>query len=258
VIFGASVLVALSAIRIFLRNRDWRDDVTLLSCALAAEPKDPVLHNGLGLAYWLRMEPEAAEREWRETLRLDPNNSSALNSLGMAYAKSERLGEAEKLFQAAILLEPNFASAHLNLGAAYAEMGNWEDAERQFRAAVALAPLDFQAHNMLGKLFFDTGRLREAEEQFRRSVDAEPNVGAYDYLGYICLRQGARAQAKLAFEAALAINASDSRAHFNLGLIYAAAGQKAEATRELRKALEADPGNPEILSALQKLYTEKP
>jgi tetratricopeptide (TPR) repeat protein len=252
-IFGSGLLVALCAVRIFTRNRDWRDDVTLLSRTLAVEPKEARLHDGLGLAYWLRGEPEAAEAEWRAALRLDPSNSSTLNYLGMAYARNQRLGEAAKLFQAAISLEPSFARPHLNLGATYAQMGRMEDAERQLRAAVVLTPLDFEAHNLLGKLCFDSGRLREAEEQFRQSLDVEPNVAAYDYLGDIYLRAGARGQAKLAFEAALVLNASDSHAHFNLGLIYAAAGQNAEALRELRKALEADPGSPEVLSALQRL-----
>lgn len=128
-----------------------------------------------------------------------------------------------------------------------------EAAEAQFREAVALSPLSFRAHNVLGKLYFDAGRFREAEEQFRLSVDAEPNVAAYDHLGYIYQRVGDGAQAERAFKAALSLNASDSRAHFNLGLVYAAAGRKAEAMREFEAALEAEPGNLEVLSALQKL-----
>jgi Flp pilus assembly protein TadD len=258
VIFGACVLAALCAVRTFTRNRDWRDDITLLTRTLAVQPQDALLHDGLGLAYWWRNQPEAAELEWREALRLDPNSSSVLNSLGMAYAKDRRFPEAVKLFQTALLLDPHFARAHLDLGATYAQMGRTGDAEREFRAAVALTPLDFEAHNLLGKLCFDNGRLPEAEEQFRLSLQAEPNVAAYDHLGYIYVRENARDKAQHAFEAALTLNPSDSHAHYNLGLIYAAAGQNAEALRELRKALEADPGNPEVLSALQRLQHQAP
>lgn len=257
-VLGACVLAALCVARIFTRNRDWRDDITLLTRTLAVQPQDALLHDGLGLAYWWRNQPEAAELEWRESLRLDPNSSSVLNSLGMAYARERRFPEAVKLFQAALSLDPRFARAHLDLGATFAQMGRTDDAEREFRAAVALTPLDFEAHNLLGKLCFDSGRLAEAEAQFQLSLDAEPNVAAYDYLGYVYVRQGAPGDAQRAFEAALTLNPSDSHAHYNLGLIYAAAGQNAEALRELRKALEADPGNPEILSALQRLQHQVP
>jgi Flp pilus assembly protein TadD len=171
----------------------------------------------------------------------------------MAYAKKQRYAEALELLQRAMRLNPRGADVHLNLGAAYAEMGRLEAAEQQFRAAVLLSPFNFQAHNVLGKLYFDTGRLGMAEEQFRQSVDCEPNLAAYDHLGYIYQRWGDRDRAERAFRDALALNGADSHAHFNLGLIYAAAGRNAEAAREYQAALEADPGNPEIRSALQQL-----
>ena len=155
--------------------------------------------------------------------------------------------------QRAILLDPGDADAHLNLGAVYAETGSLDRAEEQFRTAVSLAPLNFAAHNVLGKLYFDSGRLDEAEEQFRESVRCDPNLAALDYLGYVYQRRGDSARAEKAFKAALALNSTDSHAHFNLGLIYAATGRNAQAVEELQAALAADPNNPEILSALEKL-----
>src|SRR2546422_1043478 len=86
--------------------------------------------------------------------------------------------------------EPGAADAHLNLGAAYAEQGSMDLAETEFRTALSLSPLNIQAHNVLGKLYFDAGRLREAEAQFLESVEIEPNVAAFDHLGYIYGRSG--------------------------------------------------------------------
>ena len=60
-------------------------------------------------------------------------------------------------------------------------------------------------------------------------------------------------RAEKAFKTALAINGTDSHAHYHLGLIYAATGRNAQAVEELQAALAADPNNPEILSALEKL-----
>jgi len=126
-------------------------------------------------------------------------------------------------------------------------------AEEQFRIAISIAPLNFGAHNVLGKLYFDSGRLKEAEQQFSQSLQVEPNLAAYDHLGYIYAQMGDQGRAEEAFKASLAMNGADSHAHYHLGLIYAATGRKAQAVVELQAALDIDPNNAEIRSALNGL-----
>jgi Flp pilus assembly protein TadD len=253
IVAAACVVAALCVLRISLRVLDWRDDVTLFTVTLAAEPHDYRLHDALGQAYWIRGEPKGAEREWRETLRLEPDSAQTLSSLGALYAQQQRFDHALPPLEKALRLNPHDAVAHLSLGGVYAETGRLDQAEEQFRAAVLLSPLNFNAHNLLGKLYFDSKRFAEAEQQFRQSLECEPNLAAYDYLGYIYVQRGDRARAEKAFKAALAMKSTDSHAHFNLGLIYAATGRTAQAVEELRAALAADPNDPEILSALEKL-----
>ena len=250
---AACLATILSAVRIFSRNLDWRNDVTLLERTLADSTGDYRLRNGLAVAYWMRGDKEAAEREWRKVLAQAPNNVSTLNYLGRVYASQRRYAQALPFFQRATQLEPEYAAAHLNLGAAYAEMGMWQEAEAQLRTAVALDSLNFQARNILGKLYFDSGDLRAAEEQFTRSAECEPNVAAYVHLGYIYTRRGDYGCAEKVLRAALALNPAESQAHLKLGLIYAATERGSQAEEELRRALEADPRNPEALSALQQL-----
>ena len=250
---AAGVLTALCVLRISWRVLDWRDDVTLFTQALAAEPDDYHLHDALGTAYWMRGDAEGAGREWRETLRLEPNSVAPLASLGALYAQQGRFDQAIPLLENALRLNPDDADAHLNLGAAYAETGKLDQAEEQFRAALLLAPMNFSAHNVLGKLYFDSRRLAAAEQQFRESLQCDPNPAAYDHLGYIYLQWGDQGRAEKAFQAALALKSTDRHALFNLGLIYAATGRSAQAVEELQAALAADPHNPEILAALEKL-----
>lgn len=247
------IVASLCVLRISWRGLDWRDDVTLYQKALAAEPDDYRLHDALGSAYWIRGDAEGAEFQWLTTLRLEPQSTHTLNALGALYARQHRFVQAIPLLERALQMNPRDADAHLYLGAAYAETGKMDRADEQFRAAVSLAPMNFNAHNVLGKLYFDSDRLGEAEQQFRQSLACEPNLAAYDHLGYIYMRRGDRDQAEQAFTAALSMKGTDSHAHFNLGLIYAAAGRGADAVRELQAALAADPNNPQILAALKKL-----
>jgi Flp pilus assembly protein TadD len=249
----AGIVMALCVLRIVTRIPDWQDDVTLISRALVAEPDEFILHDALGDAYWMRGEEAQAEPEWKETLRLRPNFVRAVNALGALCAKQGRFDEAGAYLQRAILLDPNDADAHLNLGAVYAQTGKMDQAEQQFLIAISISPLNFAAHNVLGKLNFDSGRLKEAEEQFRESLQVEPNLAAFDHLGYIYAQWGDQDRAEAAFKSALAMNGADSHAHYHLGLLYAATGRNAQAVAELQAALAADPNNSEILSALKKL-----
>ncbi len=250
---AACLVAALCVLRISLRVLDWRDDITLFKVSIAADPNDYRLHDGLGAAYGIRGESEGAEREWLETLRLEPNSAEPLASLGALYAQQGRFGQALPLLENALRQNPHDADAHLNLGAAYAETGRLDHAEEQFRAALLLSPMNFRAHNVLGKLYFDSRRFNESEQQFRESLQCEPNLAAYDHLGYIYMRWGDQVRAEKAFQAALAMKSTDSHALFNLGLIYAATGRTTQAVEELQAARAADPNNPEIQSALEKL-----
>jgi protein O-mannosyl-transferase len=250
---AACGVAALCVFRISVRLLDWQDDITLFTQALAAEPGDYRCHDALGLAYWIRGDSGKAEREWQETLRLEPNNNQTLELLGALYAQKKRLDLAIPLLERSLALNPRNEDAHMNLGAAYAETGRMDRAEEQFHAAVLLAPANFNAHNMLGKLYFDSNRLPGAEQQFLQSLECEPNLAAYDHLGYIYAQWGDESRAEKAFRSALAIKSTDSHALFHLGLIYAATGRNAQAVEELQAALAADPNNSEIRSALEKL-----
>ncbi len=250
---GAGVVAVLCVVRVVTRIPDWQDDITLISRALVSEPNEFILHDALGDAYWMRGEEPLAEREWKETLRLSPNFVRPVNALGALYAKDKRYDDAETYLQRAIRINPAQADPHLNLGAVYAETGQMDLAEQEFHTAISIAPLNFAAHNILGKLYFDTGRLKDAEQQFVLSLQAEPNIAAYDHLGYIHAKLGDQKQAEAEFKSALAMNSTDSHAHYHLGLIFIATGRYAEALSELQAALAIDPNNPEILSALEKL-----
>jgi tetratricopeptide (TPR) repeat protein len=250
---SAGLLLALCALRIITRNRDWHDDVRLYTRTLEVVPNSDRVRSALGLAYWELGNTEAAEREWQLLLAHDPNNTATWNYLGVVRAQRKDYAEAVSCFERSLRLDPSSADKHLNLGAAYAEQGLMELAEMQFRAAAALSPLNTQAHNVLGKLYFDAGRLREAEEEFRRSLVIEPNVPAYDHLGYIYLKWNRSDLAETAFRGALSINPAEDRAHFNLGAIYAADGKYSEAVQEYRAALRADPQDVAAREALQEL-----
>jgi tetratricopeptide (TPR) repeat protein len=250
---GLAIVAILCVVRIFTRNRIWRDDATFYRSTLAAQPDAIAPRINLGAVYWNSGSPDQAEAEWREALRRAPNHWLILNNLGLAAARKKLYDEAIGDFQRSIQLRPNYAGSHMNLGRTYAETGAVEKAEMQLRTAVALAPLYVQARNELGEFYFDAGRFAEAEQQFRASVSSGGTVQAWKSLGEIYSRWSWWRDAEHAFRQALALDPFDSRAHFGLAAVLEAEGRAREALNEYVAGLQTDPRNPVALESVERL-----
>ncbi len=254
-VFGAllAAVATLAFVRIVTRNRDWSDDATYYRVTLAAEPEAAGLRLNLGAVYWNHMQPDAAEREWKQALAASPGSAALLNNLGLVCAGRKQNAQAIAYFQRSMRLRPNYTDAHLNLGRVYAATGNAADAELQLRAAVALAPLSVETRNELGSFYLAAGRLEEAQSQFQASAASIPNAAAFDSLGDIAVRQGHRAAAERAYRQAIALEEFDSRGHFGLAAMLVVEGRAAEAIDQYRAGLRVDPLNAQAKAALERL-----
>lgn len=250
------ILAALAVLRIVTRNRDFRDEVTLFTRTLQIAPDAYPIRNNLGVVYWSQGDAVDAEREWRESLKLAPDSMIILNNLGMVSAQQKRYAEAVDFYQRSIRLKPDYTDPHLNLGIAYEEMGLEPQAESEYEIAVHLSPLNIDARNRLGKLYLADARLQDAELQFVESVKSQPNPVGFDGLGDIYVRRGLRDVASRAFRAALKFNPDDSHAHFALGALAEAGGNRTGALSEFKAGLTTDPANSDALAAVQRLKAQ--
>jgi len=133
-------------------------------------------YGGLGLIHWQRGDVKLAEQEWREALRLAPNDSSILNNLGLLCTNQGRYTEAVSFFHKAIELKPDDPNPHLNLGIAYGKTGQNGSAEAEFRTALSLSPQqdNSQAHFKLGALYLSQGRRAEAMREYQAGLKSDP------------------------------------------------------------------------------------
>jgi Flp pilus assembly protein TadD len=171
----------------------------------------------------------------------------------------------------AIQLDPLLAEAHDALGMMYAREGQWQQAEKCFRDAIALDPNRSMTYDDFGVwLLYVLGRNDEAVQQLRRAEKADPlspaihaHLGSmlisakrYDEAELSCLklpignfeRDTCLARTKLGeghIEEALQLITSAADAHRGspgpeangfVGYIYAKAGRREEAERQLAAA----------------------
>jgi len=126
---AAIVLTACSA-RTLSRTRDWKDDVTLARSAVAVDRGSAPARYNLGVALKDAGDLPGAEREWREALRLRPDDAQTLTQLGTAAAVRGDLVAAEALFRRALAIRPDLTMAAQNLAVICERTGRVDEARR--------------------------------------------------------------------------------------------------------------------------------
>ena len=178
--------------------------------AIAIEPHNLDVHNGLGRALSVNKQPpdiDGAIKEFREAIKTDPNKSAfAYNGWGYALlARAKRPSECDDAieeFKKAIEIDSKFADAHSNLDSAldtkqclkiasdpksassFDCLGHALLAKRppdcasaigEYQKAIAIEPRDVRAHNGLGDALLakHPPDLDGAIEEFNRAIEID-------------------------------------------------------------------------------------
>lgn len=143
---AAAVVVAIGALaaRTIVRNRDWRDRVTL----------------------------------WSATVAVAPRCARAQYNLGQAYFERSRLADAERAWLAAAALQPDDVETTRNLGMLYYRLGKGDVAAAKIDAVIAARPEDGEARTLAGYIALDRGKPERAREYFDAALARLPAARA--------------------------------------------------------------------------------
>jgi tetratricopeptide (TPR) repeat protein len=128
-----------------------------------------------------------------QALAVDSNHAEAHFLKGRMLQTESRLGEALAEYRRAVDLRPDFAEARVALGLQFIASGNYAEAEQAFEIAARLLPGSVEVALNLADAY-------RASKQWNK--------------------------AKAAFDRAIAMRERLPQAHFNLGLMYMAAGDQ--------------------------------
>lgn len=138
-------------------------------------PEDWVIFYARAISLERSGQWEAAEKGFREALRLNPDQPGVLNYLGYSYVeKKQNLTEALEMIQKAVEGRPDDAYITDSLGWAYYRLGRYEEAVVQMERSVELMPTDPLLNDHLGDVYWAVGRKREADFQWRRALNFGP------------------------------------------------------------------------------------
>jgi len=139
---------------------------------------------------------------------------------GNSLLKQRKLKAAEKEFREAVRLRPEFAEAHFGLGFAIHEAEEYKHlAEPEYREAIRLKPNYPEAYYMLGCLLVAERKYDEAVQEYREAIRLKPDyLWAIEQLAItldlfpMSERPGSHKEARLLWERALKLTKDPRRA----------------------------------------------
>jgi tetratricopeptide (TPR) repeat protein len=139
--------------------------------ALAADPDHSEARRLLGLLAIQRGQPDVAERQLREAIRLAPDNAKAYDNLAVVLHALNRDAEALPVLRKAVDLAPTNEMFLVNLGNLSSELGRRADAIDAFRRAVAVAPRNADIHPRLASELLKAGDAASALRHLDVAID---------------------------------------------------------------------------------------
>jgi len=129
-------------------RQSWRAAIDTYEQAIAASPKDAVLHNRLGICYQRAGDPGPAAREYKRAISLRSDYAEAWNNLGTTEQARGRYKQAISDYAKAIRIRPSDAVFHKNLGIAWLARGEVEKALEAWNEAYRIDPRALDAGAM--------------------------------------------------------------------------------------------------------------
>jgi serine/threonine-protein kinase len=189
---------------------------------------------------------DAAVRDFRQAITLQPEYPSAHNRLGRTLMLKGQPNAAAEEFRKAI--EQNggaYPVAQFNLGVALQQTGDSDAAAAAYLEAIKAKGGSYpDAFYQLGVTYSAQGRWREAADALRKSIeqDGARDPDAQLRLGYVLVKQEDYAGAEKVFRDALELRGGNlPYAHYNLGLLYEQTGRLQEAVAEFDTFLQQAP-----------------
>lgn len=185
-----------------------------------------------------------AEKDYREVLRVAPDNTFAMRNLGSLYYDQGQIAQAYALLKKYAGLQPDDPEMQVKYGFALFATGEFAQARETTLQALSKRPGDEQALSLLA----DTARSPDDLRDVRKTIeDLQKNdqdrSGYRAALGSLYLRQGDKARAEAEFKKAIELDPKSSTPHVGLATLYWGDNDLKAADQEFKAAAELSPLN---------------
>ncbi|HTX77106.1 MAG TPA: tetratricopeptide repeat protein [Terracidiphilus sp.] len=149
--------------------KDNAGSTKMFRAAVAANPKEPNAHFGLGYLLWTQKQYPEAATQFQAELANDPSHAQSMLYLGDTELQLNKPDDARPWLEKAVKQEPSLWLGDLDLGIIDSDAGHNEDALRELEIAEKLQPTDVNVHWRLARLYRVMGRKDEAKAEFDKA-----------------------------------------------------------------------------------------
>ncbi len=250
---------------------DYRQAAEHFKQTLELQPRAGIVHHSLGMALRRLDRPEEArghlemrasgevlapDRLMERVDKLAVSSGAYLERGNRALMRGE-LNEAAAMLSAALEADPTLTEARRNLAHVLMRRGDPAAAIEQLETAIESDPEDVWLHVDLANAFLQRGFAERAVDALRRAVELDPGlVQAHFNLANALIGLERWAEAGPHLDAVLRIEAGHWRARYLRAMTRHQGGETADAIRELRTLLDAEPTCAVVRQALAKVLQD--
>lgn len=254
-------VLLLFSIKTIARNRDWKDNLTLLAKDVETSPNSARIRYAYGSALLIEkalktddgpqktsyLERSIAELE--RGVSILPSYAEAWYHLGLAYKEIGDPKKAVPAFETAKGYK-NFKEAdfYIASGLAYGQAGQYDKALADFRIALAKDSDNPETYNNMGLYFTEKGVIDSAMIYLDKAIAMKKDFHqAWYNKGNVFAKTGNFKTAIECYNKSLEIKPGYTDAMLNLGNSYAAMQDYKNALVWFEGLLKLDPNNPKLL-----------
>ena len=230
--------------------------IEAFSGAIALKPDSMLAHLKRGAVYQNQAEFEAALRDLREAVDIDPSALLAIELLGDVNTSLHRPERALERYETYIALDERSARVHYKLGLSRYRAGRIDAAAAALQQALKLDPALGDAHYVLGLVLRDQNRLPEASRSLEQAARRSPasQTAAREALAEVYGLAGEHTKAIDELAALAALDAARADRLVAVGLAQARAGREDAAVITLGRAVDRFPDAPQAYAALGHVW----
>ncbi len=179
-----------------VRAADYDQGLTITKELLERQPRNPILHNLMGIVRLGRNELVQAQKAFEQALAADPAFIPAMYNRGLMELQAKNLDSAEDWFKRIVQLKPQQPKALVALAEINVSRGNYQNAVAFLEKATVSKSDDIAPHRRLIEILLQISDFPEAQRQGAILIGRHPdNVQILELLGQVEIAAGNREKA---------------------------------------------------------------
>lgn len=196
-----------------------------------------------GLGYRSINDQKNMIASFKEAVELEPDNAQYRVHLGMAYFLREDLKAAEKEYKQALQTNKNYKDAYRQLGRLYMRQGDWDNAVLNFEEDLK-RPGTVQPHrvfNWLALSYYSQGNYEKAEKQWLKAIELRDNASIRLNLALAYKDQERFGLATESLKKALVLDPVFIQAHYEISQMFILNKEMKQAIWHFKKVIHLAP-----------------